>query len=567
MTDSPAGVAETVRRTTAGEVTARSRSSRPRWTGSRPPTRSSTRSPSCSPTGARPRPTRATTLLASGGTPGPAARRTGRDQGGDRRRRHGDDVRRRGQLARPAAADAEVVRRLRGGRRGRGRQDDDAGVRRVPLHRVGLARGHPQPVGPDPHARRLQRRYGGRGRRGHGAGRPRRRRRRLDPDPQRLLRAVRAQAAARPGHHRPAAAPVVGARHRRPAHPQRARQRASSTTSSAATSTATSTAAGGDRVVRRGRRPRARPAADRLVARSRSTLGRPAGPGPRARRRGDRAAARRPRPRRRRDRPALPRPDRRRSCRSSSPGSAPSPTLVEHYDRLERRTRQTYRMGSWVHAAGASTGRSRRPRRCRRRPTGSSTTCDVLLTPTIAHRPPKVGVLDGTRHRRRPRSRAMPAIAYVALWNVAGNPAASVPVRARPPTGCRPRSSWSAATDDEATLLSLSAQLERARPWPLVAGGYGRIVVSAIEVHDLAMAYGELKAVDGVELRGRRGRVLRHPRAQRRRQDHDAGDDRGPAQAGRRHDHGARPVAVAAQRRRCCRGSASSSRPRRSSSG
>ena len=47
-------------------------------------------------------------------------------------------------------------------------------------------------------AGRLERRLGGRGRRRHGAGRARERRRRLDPDPGRLLRPLRAQAAARP---------------------------------------------------------------------------------------------------------------------------------------------------------------------------------------------------------------------------------------------------------------------------------------------------------------------------------------------------------------------------------
>ena len=47
----------------------------------------------------------------------------------------------------------------------------------------------------------------------------RRGRRRLDPRAVVVLRAVRPQAAARPGHHRPAPAPVVGARGGRPARP------------------------------------------------------------------------------------------------------------------------------------------------------------------------------------------------------------------------------------------------------------------------------------------------------------------------------------------------------------
>jgi amidase len=60
----------------------------------------------------------------------------------------------------------------------------------------------------------------------------------------------------------------------------------------------------------------------------------------------------------------------------------------------------------------------------------------------------------------------MPAIAYVAIWNVAGNPAASVPCGIAEdglPVGIQ----LVGRTDGETTLLSLSAQLEEARPWPL----------------------------------------------------------------------------------------------------
>ncbi len=49
------------------------------------------------------------------------------------------------------------------------------------------------------------------------------------------------------------------------------------------------------------------------------------------------------------------------------------------------------------------------------------------------------------------------------------------------------------------------------------------------------------------ELHGRAGGVLRHPRAQRRRQDHDAGDDRGAAPPGRAAGLAARASPLAAQ--------------------
>ena len=79
------------------------------------------------------------------------------------------------------------------------RQDLDAGDGDPADHRAAPVRPDPQPVGPRPHAGRLERRRGRGGRGRDGAGRARQRRRRLDPDPRRLLRAGRAQAGARAG--------------------------------------------------------------------------------------------------------------------------------------------------------------------------------------------------------------------------------------------------------------------------------------------------------------------------------------------------------------------------------
>ena len=63
-------------------------------------------------------------------------------------------------------------------------------------------------------------------------------------------------------------------------------------------------------------------------------------------------------------------------------------------------------------------------------------------------------------------------IAWTALWNVTGNPAASVPTGLAAdglPVGVQ----LVGRLGDEPTLLSLSAQLERARPWPLITSGDG----------------------------------------------------------------------------------------------
>lgn len=139
---------------------------------------------------------------------------------------------------------------------------------------------------------------------------------------------------------------------------------------------------------------------------------------------------------------------------------------VDHFARLERRTRETYRLGAWVTPRVAEWA-VRASERLSVRANRVFDDVDVLLTPAIAHRPPRVGVLDG-RGTVASSLLSMPAIAYAAIWNVAGNPAASVPCGTADdglPVGVQ----LVGRTDDETTLLSLSAQLEQARPWPVLA--------------------------------------------------------------------------------------------------
>jgi amidase len=140
--------------------------------------------------------------------------------------------------------------------------------------------------------------------------------------------------------------------------------------------------------------------------------------------------------------------------------------MMEHFDRLERRTRETYRLGSWVtprvidFAVRATEKVSKKANRV-------FDEIDVLLTPTQPHRPARTGILMGTGTVRA-SLRALPAISYAALWNLAGNPAASVP-RGVADDGLPLAVQLVGRTDDEPTLLSLSAQIEAASPWPLVA--------------------------------------------------------------------------------------------------
>jgi amidase len=59
---------------------------------------------------------------------------------------------------------------------------------------------------------------------------------------------------------------------------------------------------------------------------------------------------------------------------------------------------------------------------------------------------------------------ATPMIAYTALWNVAGNPAASVPVGFAE-DGLPLAVQLVGRHDDEPTILGVAAQLEQAQPW------------------------------------------------------------------------------------------------------
>ncbi|TIC81639.1 amidase [Nocardioides sp. GY 10127] len=139
---------------------------------------------------------------------------------------------------------------------------------------------------------------------------------------------------------------------------------------------------------------------------------------------------------------------------------------VEHPERLERRTRATVRLGAWVRP-GVLEWAIRQGERVGRQANRVFADVDVLLTPTTAHRPVEIGVLDGLGPLRATLA-SMPSIAYAALWNVAGNPAASVPAGLGP-DGLPLAVQLVGRTDDEPTLLSLAAQLERVRPWPVLS--------------------------------------------------------------------------------------------------
>ncbi len=140
---------------------------------------------------------------------------------------------------------------------------------------------------------------------------------------------------------------------------------------------------------------------------------------------------------------------------------------VEHYSRLERRTREAYRLGSFARPNVVAWA-IRESEKVSAKANKVFEQCDVLLTPTIASRPPATGTLHHAGVLRV-SYRSLPMVAYTAIWNVAGNPAANVPCGIAH-DGLPTSVQLVGRTDDEATLFSLAAQIERERPWPLLAG-------------------------------------------------------------------------------------------------
>ncbi|MHB8241930.1 MAG: amidase [Solirubrobacteraceae bacterium] len=143
-------------------------------------------------------------------------------------------------------------------------------------------------------------------------------------------------------------------------------------------------------------------------------------------------------------------------------GTHDDAAALPHPERLERRTRGMARLGGLI------------PKVALERSLASETALasrlnkvleshDVLLTPATAAPPPRIGQLQG-RGALWTLNVVAGWVPYNGIWNVTGQPAASVPAgfgadglpRAVQIVG-RP--------NDEATLLSLAAQLEAERPW------------------------------------------------------------------------------------------------------
>jgi amidase len=135
---------------------------------------------------------------------------------------------------------------------------------------------------------------------------------------------------------------------------------------------------------------------------------------------------------------------------------------MAHPERLERRTRGMARLGGLIPPAlleRSLAGEAELTRRLN----GVLEDHDVLLTPATATPPPRIGQLEG-RGAVWTLNAVGKMVPYNGVWNLTGQPAASVPAgfgadglpRAVQVVG-RP--------NDEATLLSLAGQIEAERPW------------------------------------------------------------------------------------------------------
>ncbi|TWP49613.1 amidase [Lentzea tibetensis] len=100
------------------------------------------------------------------------------------------------------------------------------------------------------------------------------------------------------------------------------------------------------------------------------------------------------------------------------------------------------------------------------------TDVDVLLTPALTRPPIRVGEWDG-RSTFTALLAASRYTTFLPLWNIVGNPAAAVPAGFSA-SGLPLAVQLVGRQHDECTLLQVSAQLERARPWAdRVPPGFG----------------------------------------------------------------------------------------------
>jgi amidase len=89
---------------------------------------------------------------------------------------------------------------------------------------------------------------------------------------------------------------------------------------------------------------------------------------------------------------------------------------------------------------------------------------DILLTPTVADLPPRIGHLDPTADYEQIIGRLEDWVAFTPLQNITGDPAISLPL-AQSASGIPVGMMFSARAGEEARLLELAFELEQAQPF------------------------------------------------------------------------------------------------------
>jgi amidase len=138
---------------------------------------------------------------------------------------------------------------------------------------------------------------------------------------------------------------------------------------------------------------------------------------------------------------------------------------MAHPERLERRLRTIARLGGLL-PAGTLAWANRRRAAYVARINEPLADHDVLLTPVTPAPAPEVGACEGLGWVRTALA-ASSTVPYAACWNMSGQPACSVPAGFAP-DGLPRAVQLIARPNDEATLISLAAQIEAARPWAQV---------------------------------------------------------------------------------------------------
>lgn len=138
-------------------------------------------------------------------------------------------------------------------------------------------------------------------------------------------------------------------------------------------------------------------------------------------------------------------------------------TLIAHPELLEARTRQLAKIGSMIPRSLLEFV-MRREAQMRERIGRVFERCDVVLTPVMTKPPPRVGKWDGRSGIVTINGNVM-QYPFPMIWNMTGQPAAAVP-GGFSSGGLPVGGQLVGRTNDEDTLISLSAQLEAELGWP-----------------------------------------------------------------------------------------------------